>query len=452
MKLKYFLVLAAALPLAGLDSLPDTAWAAPHSHSPSRNYSHPNFQGFRSGNIYRHNLNNNHIRPYKLNKSYTSPHPYNHINNFSHVNKFPGVNKYGYIHRQINNPNFKNLSSTQFKKAVFSKPNIWSNKLWGGKGRHNVRWSRWYGPVFWPYFFGDYFCYGFWPDDCSGVYWGYGPDVILWGAFWPAGEYGYDETAAYDAADSGDIFAPYRAPARIAHKQPEASNAAETCSGFAPGVSDLPIQKLESIIDATEEQRTALADLKAAVAQASDILQKSCPSETPLTPVDRLNAMRHRLEAMEEANGAVKGPFVRLYGLLSDEQKQRLEAASKPSSKPQLARAKDVNVADLCSSQAGFSSVPADQIASTITLTSAQELELEKVKAATAKASDELKNSCPSSIPETLEGRLDAAKQRLAALIAAVDMVQPAVAGFYASLTDEQKAALSVQPAPQNRG
>ena len=54
------------------------------------------------------------------------------------------------------------------------------------------------------------------------------------------------------------------------------------------------------------------------------------------------------------------------------------------------------------------------------------------------------------------DGRLDAAQQRVTALITAVDTVRPAVRDFYASLTDEQKAALSIQPGEKqtanNRG
>ena len=95
--------------------------------------------------------------------------------------------------------------------------------------------------------------------------------------------------------------------------------------------------------------------------------------------------------------------------------------------------------------------MPADQISSTLTLTPEQQQELDKLKAASAKASEELGTSCPTSMPDTLDGRLDAAQQRVAALIGAVDTVRPAVRDFYASLTDEQKAALSIQPAPQQK-
>ena len=89
----------------------------------------------------------------------------------------------------------------KFKKASISNKNIWANKVWGGKDwhHHHDHWFRWSGAVFWPYFEGDYFCYGFWPDDCSDVYWGYGPDTLVWGAFWPYGEYYADEPAPNEA-------------------------------------------------------------------------------------------------------------------------------------------------------------------------------------------------------------------------------------------------------------
>ena len=225
-----------------------------------------------------------------------------------------------------------------------------------------------------------------------------------------------------------------------------------TCSGFAPGIGDLPIQKLEGIIDATDEQRTALAELKAALARASDILRKACPSEPPAYAGQPADVMEHRLQAMEQANVLVRAPFIHLFSLLTGTQKKRLEAVSKPSGTPQPAHPKSVDAAGLCTSQASFTSVPADQISSTLKLTSQQQQELEKLKAASAKASEELNSSCPTSIPDTLEGRLDAALQRVAALIGAVKTMRPAVAAFYASLTDEQKAALSLRSAIPSRG
>ena len=354
---------------------------------------------------------------------------------------------------------FRQLAANApLRQAAFTRQNAFFNNRFGNIGYNPQHWHnwygrwygyRWYGAVFWPYWFGDYFSYAFWPYDYYDTFWGYGPDAILWGAFWPYGEFAYDDDYAYDGAYAGEIYRPYRrAPAGPVAPDPAAT--VDTCAGFAPGVTDLPIAQLDKIVDATEEQRAAFDDLKAATVKAADILKQSCSSETPLTPVSRLDAMQRRLQKMAEANEAVRGPLVHLYGLFSDVQKQRLEVLAQPNvRRVQTARAKDVNIAELCTRQAGFTNVPAEQIAKTIQLTEAQKDELEKLKAASAQASDGLKVSCPATVPDTLDGRLDAAQQRVAALITAVDAVRPAVRDFYALLTDEQKAALSIQPTQQ---
>ena len=48
--------------------------------------------------------------------------------------------------------------------------------------------------------------------------------------------------------------------------------------------------------------------------------------------------------------------------------------------------------------------------------------------------------SCPNTIPQTPVGRLDVMQQRLEALIAAANVVRPALEEFYTALNDEQKA------------
>ncbi len=335
--------------------------------------------------------------------------------------------------------------------------NHWNGR-WGWRDHGGHWWGyRWWGGVFWPYAAGDYFSYAFWPYDYYDTYWGYGPDAIMWGTFWPYGEFSYDDSYANNSSYNGEIYRPYRRHAPVSDTPAAGAAAATgTCTGFAPGVDGLPIEQLEKVIDGNEEQRTALNELKDASVKASDILKQSCAAEKPLTPPSRLDAMQRRLQAMADANEVVKGPLERLYGLLSDAQKQRLDTLAQPNvRRAQTERPKDVNINELCTSQAAFTNVPAEQIASTIQLTDAQKEELEKLKAASAKASEGLKTSCPAAVPSTFDGRLDAAQQRVTALITAVDTVRPAVRDFYTSLTDEQKAALSVQPAEMqaaNRG
>ena len=76
--------------------------------------------------------------------------------------------------------------------------------------------------------------------------------------------------------------------------------------------------------------------------------------------------------------------------------------------------------------------------------TEQQNAAFDSLKLASAKAAADLGASCPVDIPQTLTGRLDAVGRRLDALAGAVNTVRPALADFYNSLTDEQKARFNV--------
>lgn len=177
-------------------------------------------------------------------------------------------------------------------------------------------------------------------------------------------------------------------------------------------MNGLPVPRLEEIIQPTEAQRVAFDDLKAAMVKASEILSNACPAETPVTPVARLDAMEQRLKAMDEAMRIVHGPLERLYGDLTEQQKQRLESAVANGQRPAK-----IDLAKLCSNQAGFVHVPEDDIAQTIKLDNRQMQDLDNLKQASAKAADELRSSCPSTAPDGINARLDAAHARISSLI-----------------------------------
>jgi hypothetical protein len=54
-----------------------------------------------------------------------------------------------------------------------------------------------------------------------------------------------------------------------------------------------------------------------------------------------------------------------------------------------------------------------------------------------------LETACPTAIALTPVGRLEAMQQRLEAMIAAAEIVRPALEDLYAKLSDEQKAKLN---------
>jgi len=76
-------------------------------------------------------------------------------------------------------------------------------------------------------------------------------------------------------------------------------------------------------------------------------------------------------------------------------------------------------------------------------LDQAQREALDELGNASVKAAQTIKAACPSSVPFTPIGRIDAMQARLAAMAQAIDVVRGPLDRFYTSLSDEQKARLN---------
>jgi hypothetical protein len=102
-----------------------------------------------------------------------------------------------------------------------------------------------------------------------------------------------------------------------------ASQAADTCKQPKQGLSNLPIEKIEDVLNPTDAQEAELNRLQDATNKAVSILQAACPDETPITPPGRLAAMEKRLQAMIDAANTVKPTLGSFYASLTSEQKAR---------------------------------------------------------------------------------------------------------------------------------
>ncbi|HET7803393.1 MAG TPA: Spy/CpxP family protein refolding chaperone [Pseudolabrys sp.] len=102
-----------------------------------------------------------------------------------------------------------------------------------------------------------------------------------------------------------------------------ASEAADTCKQPKPGLANLPIEKIEDVVNPTDAQEAELNKLQDATGKAVEILQAACPDNTPLTPPGRLDAMEKRLQSMIDAAKTVKPALQSFYSSLSGEQKAR---------------------------------------------------------------------------------------------------------------------------------
>jgi hypothetical protein len=107
---------------------------------------------------------------------------------------------------------------------------------------------------------------------------------------------------------------------RNARNQPPAEQA-NACGEQKPGLTNLPIERLDDVLRPSDAQQAALDALRKANEKAVAILQAACPDSIAQTPVGRLDAMDKRLTAMVQAAKTVQPSLQDFYSSLSNEQK-----------------------------------------------------------------------------------------------------------------------------------
>ena len=101
----------------------------------------------------------------------------------------------------------------------------------------------------------------------------------------------------------------------------------------------------------------------------------------------------------------------------------------------------------VCTGQtAGVTDWRINEIAQIVEPDDAQRSALDELKTAMTKAIDILKAACPTDLPSTPTGRIEAMHVRLSALLESVRTVHAPLAKFYDLLTDEQKARFNTLP------
>jgi hypothetical protein len=347
--------------------------------------------------------------------------------------------------------------------------NHWGNPNWKAGWNGNWHgwhggWGGWAGPVYWPYFFGNLFAFSFWPYPYLDPFWAYG-DWFVWDALFSPGPYYIDGPAYVYGPDYYDIYRGYAYSdsrrTRIARRTapettgstPDKTALAESCGGLAPGVTDLPIDRIEKAIAPNDEQRKTLDALRTAASQAGDILKTNCSNEVPLTPLGRLDAVQKRIVGLTQAFENMRTPLDNFYNSLNEEQKQRFAALGQDSDRQTRRRgsASTNDLAALCNRRAeSFAQLPTQRIEQVIKPAQQQMDAFDRLKIASADAANQLRASCPAQMPGTPLDRFDAVGKRLEAMDQAIKTVRPALVTFYDSLTDEQKARFNVLRLPQN--
>jgi len=408
-------------------------------------FAHHNF----AGHAFAHHAYGGHsLRAYRAAAGHAH-HLANHAQHFAHAGTYHQLANQHQLaaHNQLANQHLQNglahnglaqnglVHNNLVHNAMGGRQQIAHNQFWGRQfGAHQFRHRHGFffaGPVFWPFAFGDIFSFALWPY--YDPFWDYGPDWLYASVFWPYDEDDYAYYAPYYSY--GDIYTGSRHAARTYVES--SAEETETCAGVAPGLVGLPMNRLERTLQPAPDQQTVFDDLKTASAKATEIMKASCPTEIPVTPISRLDAVERRVDAMREAVQVLLGPLDAFYASLTDEQKQRLQSLAENHGRNH----EGANLAEMCSQSARhFTELPSGQIQKTVRPNDKQSSELDALKDASNKAADILNGTCPTQTPSTPGARLDAIAKRLDAMAQAVKTMRPALQGFYASLDDEQKA------------
>ena len=104
---------------------------------------------------------------------------------------------------------------------------------------------------------------------------------------------------------------------------PSAGNMAAACSQQGGSVIDLPVQRIEQVVQPTAQQQSAFDGLKKAAQKAGDQLQIVLSNRGAEIASGAGRYGRKRLSAMADAIKSVRPCLNNFYASLSDEQKAR---------------------------------------------------------------------------------------------------------------------------------
>ena len=293
-----------------------------------------------------------------------------------------------------------------------------------GWWRHGDGGYGWVGPLFWPLAIYDIHDYIIW-DDGIGV-WNYGYPDIYAAIFAP---YGRDDLAAYTG------------PSPHGRRHRRVPPLQQLCGDDGREIAGLPINQIQQSIQPNEAQRAALDDLANAWIFSAQMIRASCLTQAAFTAPNRLAVMHQRIGAMIGAVLAVRQPLGKFHDLLEEEQEARLNALAEDRRRTSAASRTTEAPAQGCgAAQPAMLQWPADEIEVRLRPNDTQRAALKVLQDANARAVDILTAECQPKDAITPSARLDAVEVRLADMQQAVFLVSAALEGFYATLSDEQKA------------
>jgi hypothetical protein len=276
------------------------------------------------------------------------------------------------------------------------------------------------GPVAWPGAYEDVIGFTLWPKQYGTRLGAHGIGDVLSTAFAP------DASIAARTKQA-------RADATTADATPPA------CGSVNLTANDWPIADINSTFDLNDAQRRALDQLRVAIGDAIASIKSSCrDDDTNRGPVARLQAMQNTMWAVHDAAQLIRAPLAAFFAVLTDDQKRKFAA---PEHQPSAGGISRSDIARMCDLPASVDA-PIRAIEQAIQPTAAQRASLEALQKKSAEMGQFLLASCLAPVPEMPTQRLDAAANRLTAMIFAISNVNMALNDFTSRLGNEQKTKL----------
>lgn len=274
------------------------------------------------------------------------------------------------------------------------------------------------GPVAWPGSFEDVIGYTLWPKQYGTRLGAHGIGDVLSTAFAPS--------------------ATVAARTKQARADSTIADAAPACGSVELTANDWPIAEIGSTVELNDTQRAALDKLRTTMNGAIASIKSNCRDTADLGPVQRLQAMQTALWAVHDAAQQMRAPLAAFYATLNGEQKQSFAAPERPSIARNPSRGDIARMCDLPAS----TDAPIRQIERAAHPTAAQRKSLEELQRKAGEMGQFLLASCLAPVPDTPTQRLDAAADRLTAMVFAISNVNIALNDFTSRLSDDQKSKL----------
>jgi hypothetical protein len=282
------------------------------------------------------------------------------------------------------------------------------------------------GPLTWPTALEDVVGFTLWPGEYSERLRAHGIGDVLNAVMVPA--------SALAAR-----LRPTQTTARADTRQPAAGVPAGTLGvcNLAPASEEWPAAQIERAVELNAEQRAAFAQLKTAFGEAAVRIRAACRDEASPSSADRLRTMQAMLWTVHDSATQIRAPLAKFYGSLSGEQRQKFAAPASAQADPRSMT--PAAIARLCGAPQQNEAM-LKQAEQSLNLNRAQRASLDAFQKKSAEMGQFLMASCLRPVAATPVERIDAAADRLTALIFAASTVNLALNDFYNQLDDRQRS------------